>query len=37
MAIAKSLGIFMDHTTAHLIEFTAGPIESKTIELAFTH
>src|SRR5471030_2674345 len=37
MTIAKDLGIWMDHTNAHLMEFTAGPIETKTIDSKFTH
>jgi hypothetical protein len=37
MTNAKSLGIFMDHATAHLIEFTTDPTETHTIESAFTH
>jgi stalled ribosome rescue protein Dom34 len=35
--MAKNLGIFMDHSTAHIIEFSADVMESKTLELAFTH
>lgn len=37
MKPAKRLGIWMDHSNAHLMEFTADPIETKTIESAFTH
>ena len=37
MTTSKSLGIFMDHSTAHLMEFTVDPIETTTIESAFTH
>lgn len=37
MERAKKLGIWMDHASAHLIEFTTDPIESKTIESPFTH
>jgi hypothetical protein len=37
MTAAKSLGIWMDHASAHLIEFTTDPIETQIIESAFTH
>jgi hypothetical protein len=37
MVTAKNLGIWMDHSSAHLMEFTTDPIETKTIESAFTH
>lgn len=37
MAAAKNIGIWMDHSNAHVMEFTADPIETKTIESAFTH
>jgi len=37
MAITKKLGIWMDHTSAHVTEFTTDPIETKIIESAFTH
>jgi hypothetical protein len=37
MTTAKSLGIWMDHSSAHLIEFTTDPMETKTIESKFTH
>lgn len=37
MVTAKKLGIWMDHASAHLMEFTADPVETKTIESAFTH
>ena len=33
----KSIGIWMDHSSAHLLEFTIDPIETTTIESAFTH
>jgi len=33
----KKLGIWMDHSIAHLIEFTNGSIEPKTIMSKFTH
>ena len=31
----KKLGIWMDHSIAHLMEFTDGPFEIKTIESKF--
>ena len=34
---AKKLGIWMDHSNAHLIEITADSIETKNIESKFTH
>jgi hypothetical protein len=37
MTTSKSLGIWMDHSTAHLMEFTADPIETKVIASKFTH
>jgi|ERR1700722_2418877 hypothetical protein len=37
MVAAKSLGIWMDHSRAHVMEFTTDPIETKTIESKFTH
>ncbi|MBC8046048.1 MAG: hypothetical protein H7Y00_04585 [Fimbriimonadaceae bacterium] len=37
MTKAKNLGIWMDHSSAHIMEFTMDPIESKTIESKFTH
>ncbi|MDQ3194211.1 MAG: hypothetical protein M3P82_04335 [Bacteroidota bacterium] len=37
MTSGKKLGIWMDHSNAHLMEFTSDPIESKTIESEFTH
>ena len=37
MKIENSLGIWMDHQNAHLMEFTTDPIETKTIESKFTH
>ncbi len=33
----NKLGIWMDHSTAHLMEFTAEPIETKIIDSKFTH
>ena len=37
MTTSKNLGIWMDHSTAHLMEFTVDPIETKVIESKFTH
>jgi hypothetical protein len=37
MTTAKNLGIWMDHSSAHLMEFTTDPIETKIIESKFTH
>ncbi len=37
MKTEKSIGIWMDHSTAHLMEFTSEPIETKIIESTFTH
>jgi hypothetical protein len=37
MSPVKNLGIWMDHSSAHLMEFTVDPIETKTIESKFTH
>jgi nitrogenase subunit NifH len=37
MAIAKKLGIWMDHASAHIMEFTSNPIETKIITSEFTH
>jgi hypothetical protein len=37
MTTEKKLGIWMDHSSAHLIEFTGGQMETKTIESHFTH
>lgn len=37
MERAKNLGVWMDHASAHLIEFTSEPVDSKTIESEFTH
>jgi hypothetical protein len=36
MATATKLGIWMDHASAHVMEFTTDPIQTKTIELAST-
>jgi len=37
MSATKKLGIWMDHSTAHLIEFPAKPAEIKIIESKFNH
>lgn len=37
MKAPKRLGIWMDHSTAHLMEFTIDPIQTKSIESQFTH
>lgn len=37
MKTVKDLGIWMDHQTAHLMEFTIDPIQTKTIDSKFTH
>jgi hypothetical protein len=37
MVTTKCLGIWMDHSRAHLMEFTKDPILTKTIESTFTH
>ena len=37
MSTAKQSGIWMDHSSAHLIEFITGPIESEIITCKFTH
>ena len=37
MKTAKKVGIWMDHASAHIIEFTSNPIETKTILSKFTH
>ena len=34
---AKKLGIWLDHSTANLIEFTTEPIQTTIIESKFTH
>ena len=34
---SKSLGIFMDHANAHLIEFEADTLSENSIESKFTH
>ena len=35
--INKALGIFMDHSSAHILEYTHETMETKTIESKFTH
>jgi stalled ribosome rescue protein Dom34 len=37
MKSIKKLGIWMDHSTAYLIEFSENPFEIETIESKFTH
>lgn len=37
MATAKKLGIWMDHSNAHLMEFTTDPITTTTITYDFSH
>jgi hypothetical protein len=37
MTTAKNLGIWMDHSQAHLIEFTTDPVTTTVIESKFTH
>lgn len=37
MKTTKRLGIWMDHQTAHLMEFTTDPIQTTTIDSKFTH
>jgi hypothetical protein len=37
MTNAKKLGIWMDHSRAHLMEFTSTPIQTKIIKSDFTH
>jgi DNA-binding LytR/AlgR family response regulator len=37
MTTAKRIGIWMDHASAHVMEFTIDPIETKTIISKFTH
>ncbi|MEI9909274.1 MAG: hypothetical protein WDO71_06220 [Bacteroidota bacterium] len=37
MITTKNLGIWMDHSNAHVMEFTTGPIETKIIESKFTN
>lgn len=37
MKSSNSLGIWLDHSKANLIEFTTNPMETKTIELPLSH
>lgn len=37
MKATKNLGIWLDHSTAHLMPFSNGPIETTVIKSAFTH
>lgn len=37
MKIAKKLGIWMDHSSAHIMEYTTDPIETTTVDSNFTH
>ncbi len=37
MATAKNLGIWMDHSSAHLMEFVTHPIATKSIKSKFTY
>lgn len=37
MNTTKKIGIWMDHSNAHLMEFTADPITTTTINNDFTH
>jgi hypothetical protein len=37
MKTATSLGIWMDHQTARLMEFTTEPIQTTTLDSKFTH
>ncbi len=37
MKTKQQVGIFMDHSNAHIMEFTVDPIETTTIESTFTH
>lgn len=37
MIVEKKLGIWMDHSSAHLTEFATEPMETKTISSKFTH
>ena len=37
METGKKLGIWMDHSSAHIMEFTVDPIETKTLQSKFTH
>jgi len=37
MTVSKRLGIWMDHSNAHLMEFTSDPIKTTNIDSKFTH
>ncbi|HTA62622.1 MAG TPA: hypothetical protein VK835_09210 [Bacteroidia bacterium] len=37
MITTKKLGIWMDHSTAHIMEYTTESIQTKTITSKFTH
>lgn len=37
MTTLRKLGVFMDHSTAHFIEFVADSNENKTVEFSSTH
>lgn len=37
MNTERKIGIWMDHSTANLMEFTPDPIETTTLDVAFTH
>lgn len=37
MSKAKKIGIWMDHSNAHLMEFTEAPIQTKILSSNFTH
>ncbi len=37
MANANKIGIWMDHSNAHLIEYTIDPVETTTLATDFTH
>lgn len=37
MTASKQVGIWMDHLSANVMEFTSEPMETTTIDLPFTH
>jgi len=37
MTTGKKSGIWIDHSSAHLTEFAADPMETKIIDSGFTH
>ena len=37
MRLGKKIGIWMDHSVAHIMEFSIDTIETKNIESTFTH